>query len=461
MAERKVTTPLGKTIYVPDSFTPAEELRAVQMEDAAEGSTAATAAAPTPTPSLWNTARAVLGVNPATRPMLTGLDAATRELTDPENLSSAGALVGGAGGALLGGPVGAVGGAALGGALASKFGEGKSWGAAAKEGALEGGFEAIGGPVSKVVGKYALAPLSRGLTGYALRPSRSVMDALIDPATGKQFATPGDAARYFRYEATRLMNEVSGTPGQSTYAKGIIGLNEADRAAKVATLQRSGKTLTTEDMLPQSGLDRLVSKLSQRSGDAGDMVPDLESAVRRNLARSHPVKPVKPGNLVPEMQPVPSDMPWSLPAADQRAGGLGEALDALLAARQKASMMGDAVPPSAAEEGMALTRDSIAKAIERAEPSVEPLNRAMRGRLPIQDAAIDATMPIWGDAVPRIRVSGTPTNPNISLFDYIRRGAGVAARPAHVTGKALQSSAARATTPQLLRLLNALTQGQQ
>lgn len=410
--------------------------------------------------------QAVLSASGAsgTRAMGQGLGIARRELSDPENLSTGAAALGGLAGGALGGPPGAIAGASVAGTLASKYGEGKDWGPAMQEGAGEGMFEAVGGPVSKTLGKYVFAPASRALTGAALRPDRAVLDALLDPATGKQFRTPGEAARFFRHEATGMMDRVDGSPGQSTFANGLIDIDEGARAQKVDILkglEAQGATLSTDQLVPPNSFDAMVATLARRSGNAAEAGPAMEDAVRGSLARSHPVMPTPPGQRIPDFQPIPENMPWKPTDADQRTGGLGEALQDLFSARQKAEMIGNSARPKEAEQAMALTRSKMSEAIEGLDPRIAELNKQMRANIPITSAAINATMPIWGDAVPRVRVAGGMTRPNVQAFDYIRRGAGALARPAHVTGRALQSSAHRATSPQLMRVLQALLKGEQ
>lgn len=251
------------------------------------------AAARTAAPTALDVGRQILNRLPLPPGMKEGLNFAARELTDQENLSSAGGGIGGIGGAALGGlavggPVGAIGGGILGalagGTLASKYGEGKETGPALQEGATEALFEGIGGPIG--LAKTPVQKLGRYLGYSALDPS---------PAALAEFwsaVRPGE--RFYPEEASRLVKDVmfdmsTGAPGSLGYAQRLgIDLDQF-RASKLAALMKSGNTtgIGMNEML--SGLAELRGKLNTPGGaldipGALSQVDAVETLVRERPA---------------------------------------------------------------------------------------------------------------------------------------------------------------------------------
>lgn len=242
--------------------------------------------------------------------VMQGANAARRELTNPENISSGAAIPGAIAGAKVGamtspvtGPAGPIVGGIIGAGtsafLGSKYGEGKSTGEAMKEGAAEGLVESLGFGAGKALGaaKKPLQKLGRSLGYSALDPS---------PASLAQFheAVRPDQ-RFIPEEATRLVKDMmfdmsEGAPGSLRYAKGLGSQLDDMGAANVQALERTGNSVGV-------GIDELVANLRQlrdKTNTAAGAL-DIPKALREvdsveELIRNRPAgdwRPVTRGSL--------------------------------------------------------------------------------------------------------------------------------------------------------------------
>lgn len=395
-------------------------------------------------------------------------DAAQRMLTNPENRSTFGAMLGGplggaAGGALIGGPVGAIGGAMLGAAAGGALGsvsEGKSVGDAMQEGAGEALWEAAT-PIVGGVGRLANAA-SRTATYHALRPSEAVLGQMRD-AAGNLFRTPGESAKAFKYAATDLLDEVPGVPGGVRFAHGVQDIGRDARQLKLEALANSPATATTDEIVPPGVWDPLMTRLSGRSGSAQNAGKEVDAAIREALGVSVP-QPSRVGpGARPQMSTPTIRQEWTMPQLDERLQGLQEALDNMFVKRNTAAMSAERAHPTAEEEALNLIRHNMVETMgakanaASTGQSIPELNEIISRNIPMAQAATEATMPATTEGLPRFRLGGGVTNPTVQAFSYFGQNLGKAtAKPLRLMGRTAQETAP--LTPDMLRLLTLMVQ---
>jgi hypothetical protein len=465
--EKRVTTPKGKVITLPDEFTP--EMVDLAVQEADKDVTVAPSAPAGKAKTIVDFIGQLMktgALGPGAEGLQLGASAAKRELTNPENISAitatGGGLAGGAaGGAMIGGPVGApVGallGALLGGFGGSKLLEGKTTGAAMQDAAGDAMFEPVS-PLIKGVVAPTLHAASRGAVRAGLRPTRAVLDEI---AASHRVETPGNAARIFGAEGAELLDKTEGSPGGNRFAMSMIGLDKASRADKVAGIKSSQALMKDTDLIPPGAFDDLVSKLAAKHGDAVEQTPAIDEAVRKSLSRSSvtPARQNLPGQR-PLLSPATRGKNWTPTEVDARIGGLQEDLDNFFSERNKDAMMRNPSHANVSEQATATIRNEMARALTQAVPrggSGKPMlaiNRELNRRIPITGAAIDATEPLATEGIPRVRVAGSFSRPNVQAYDYVSRAFRHAARPAR--GAAKMSEKLAAGSPALARLLAAI-----
>lgn len=314
-------------------------------------------------------------------------------------------------------------------------------------------------PESAMAGlKGPLRSGSRAATNTSLRPSETVLNQMRD-ANGKPLANFKDRADVFAEGA--LDRGGSFSPGSSGYHKEIKAMGDAARGEKVDLLKASPATVTDQDILDEAApaVRTLTGKYGQ-SGVSGeiDSLGQVDEALTDILERYKVAQgPLRPGSVVPPV--VKDDGPWSMLDVDAKAGGLGKVLskDYTQLSNAAATRRGARAPELNTDVDMTM-RDAMSNITKRV-PGVAPLDETISRNIPFESAAHDATMPEWGQLLPRPRVALQNSGmPNVSLFGYAtRKGAGGAARPLRAASE--NSEAIGQGGAQLARLIQMLMRG--
>jgi hypothetical protein len=311
-----------------------------------------------------------------------------------------------------------------------------------------------------------LKSLSRAVTGGALRPDMATLDQVRNPATNKQFDTYEEAARHFTDRALSI--QPTGTPSSSKYAKGLIRAGETDQAAKQARYALDPQIRVPDAEVTPVGLfDRFAEDAANRGlKPTPDVLAKAEQLVDRVLSRS---------KVIPGAASVTANMPiatppgrpaeWTLPQLDQLQKGIQDELQDYYKAKAAATMLGTALPDKADAEVLEVLRDQVSRLTSQyapqiaGQPTVAELNKRIAERIPYEQLANEATMPVWGASAPRLRVAtGSTAGGRLPLrvqaFDYLGRKTAAAARPLDSLSKTLPAMGQK--SPQLLRLMQAL-----
>jgi hypothetical protein len=284
---------------------------------------------------------------------------------------------------------------------------------------------------------------SRAATNTALRPGEDVLNQMRD-ASGKPLANYKDRADVFAEGALDRGGKFS--PGTSGFHKATKAPGDIARGEKVTRLAVSPLRVTTQDILDEAAPRvRDIASGYGRTGVSGEadslmrqgqgptyQPSQIDEAVNDILERSVVAQgPLPPGIVTPPMVQTGPDTPWSMLDIDAKAGSLGKELskDYTQLSNAAATRRGARAPEINTDVDMAM-RDTLS-AINKRVPGVAALDDTIAHNVPFESAAHDATMPEWGQLLPRPRVTTRGTGmPQMSLFGYAtRKGAGSVARP--------------------------------
>lgn len=470
--QKRIQLPSGRMIEVPNDVTPQEELEIVTAEDAKDKPPSPSTAIPSLTDRASAFGRAM--APGLFDPVMSTVSGIKDVVTNPENRSTMGAMAGGIAGTKAGAglsalfppaapiavPAGMLLGTVLGG-FAGSMTEGKDAGVAMQEGADEGLWSLVGGPLPKMAAT-PVRKAARGLTGLALNPSDDIINAMRQGADGKPLPALKERQREFRRRAESLMDRgVPGVPGGATFAKGADDLWKGFRAGKVDLVKSNPNPISRTGLLSPTAFDDMMAQVArQRGGASAEKAGSaIDTAVDEWLSTATPMTNVRkaaPGGR-PEVMAAAPQQSWSHFDVDQRLQGLQDVLDDM---PSKAPGPMRRQHPDFDEQALEILRRELS-ATSKAQPVVGPdgrmvadYDKEISNLLPMSQAAYDVPENIMGP--PRIRIAGQGGAPSFQAFEYAKAPAGMIAKGLHSTAKGLNATSKYGPKmSQLVRMLMA------